>query len=202
MDLILSEDGYIHENSKIINSSFGKYTYVLEGCSLENSFMNDYSYCSEYCIIQNAQIGKFVNIAAMARIGATQHPIKRASLHHFTYRRKMYGFDDKDDEEFFENRKNNKVIIGNDVWIGHGVTIMAGVKIGNGAVIGSGAVVTHDVENYSIVAGVPIKKIRDRFSKDVIHELEEIKWLDWPHEKIKERFDDFLLDADEFIKKY
>lgn len=30
MDLILSEDGYIHENSKIINSSFGKYTYVLE----------------------------------------------------------------------------------------------------------------------------------------------------------------------------
>lgn len=202
MDLILSEDGYIHEDSKIINSSFGKYTYVLEGCSLENSFMNDYSYCSEYCMIQNAEIGKFVNIAAMARIGATQHPMTRASLHHFTYRRKMYGFDDKDDEEFFENRKNNKVIIGNDVWIGHGVTIMAGIKIGNGAVIGSGAVVTHDVESYSIVAGVSAKKIRDRFSKDVINRLEEIKWWDWPHEKIKERFDDFLLDVDEFIKKY
>lgn len=202
MDLILSEDGYIHENSKIVNSSFGKYTYVLEGCSLENSFMDDYSYCSEYCMIQNAQIGKFANIAAMARIGATQHPITRASLHHFTYRRKMYGFDDKDDEEFFENRKNNKVIIGNDVWIGHGVTIMAGIKIGNGAVIGSGAVVTHDVESYSIVAGVRAKKIRYRFSKDVINRLEEIKWWDWPHEKIKDRFDDFLLDAEEFIKKY
>ena len=130
---------YIADSVELSNADFGKYTYALKGSRIENTYMSDYSYCGEYCIIQNAEIGRFVNIAAMARIGATQHPINRAALHHFTYRRKMYGMDDKDDQEFFENRKKDKVVIGHDVWIGHGAVIMNGIKIGNGAVIGSGA---------------------------------------------------------------
>ena len=51
------------------------------------------------------------------------------------------------------------VKIGHDVWIGDGVFIKAGVQIGTGAVIGAHAVVIHDVEPYSIVAGVPAKEI-------------------------------------------
>lgn len=54
------------------------------------------------------------------------------------------------------------IIIGNDVWIGYGVQIMPGIKIGNGAVIAAGAIVTHDVNEYDVVAGVPAKKIRSR----------------------------------------
>ncbi len=51
------------------------------------------------------------------------------------------------------------IVIGDDVWIGYGAQIMPGVSIGNGAVIGAGAVVTKDVEEYTIVGGVPAKKI-------------------------------------------
>lgn len=193
---------YIDEGVEYISSIFGKYTYVLKGSKLENTFMGDYSYCGEYCMMQNTDIGKFVNIAAMVRIGATQHPINRASLHHFTYRRKMYGMDEEDDKEFFEDRRRNKVLIGNDVWIGHGAVIMASIKIGNGAVIGSGAVVTKDVEPYTVVAGVPSHKIKDRFSQEVKNKLERIQWWNWSHKEIKERFDDFLLDAEEFVEKY
>ena len=54
------------------------------------------------------------------------------------------------------------VYIGDDVWIGSRVTILPGVKIGNGAVIGAGSIVTHDVEEYSVVAGNPAKKVRLR----------------------------------------
>lgn len=54
------------------------------------------------------------------------------------------------------------VYIGDDVWIGSRVTILPGVKIGQGAVIGAGAVVTHDVQDYSIVAGNPATIIRKR----------------------------------------
>ncbi|HOV12497.1 MAG TPA: acyltransferase [Bacteroidales bacterium] len=54
------------------------------------------------------------------------------------------------------------VEIGNDVWIGARVIILPGVKIGDGAVIGAGAVVTKDVESYSIVGGVPARKIGER----------------------------------------
>lgn len=202
MEVMLTEKPYIDESAQVIDSSLGRYGYALKGCILENTQMDDYSYCGEYCIIQNASIGKFANIAAMARIGATQHPMDRASLHHFTYRRKIYGFASEDDIEFFEKRKNKKVNIGHDVWIGHGAIIMPGVTIGDGAIIGSGAVVTKDVEKYTIVAGVPAKKLKDRFSQEVIEKLEEIKWWNWSYKKIKENFNDFLVDAEEFVRKH
>ncbi|MCR5314680.1 MAG: sugar O-acetyltransferase [Bacteroidaceae bacterium] len=52
------------------------------------------------------------------------------------------------------------ITIGNDVWIGGNSTILPGVTIGDGAVIAAGAVVTHDVEPYTIVGGVPAKVIK------------------------------------------
>ena len=45
--------------------------------------------------------------------------------------------------------------------IGSNATILAGVTIGEGALIGAGSVVTHDVADYSIVAGVPARVIGD-----------------------------------------
>jgi acetyltransferase-like isoleucine patch superfamily enzyme len=57
--------------------------------------------------------------------------------------------------------------IGDDVWIGYGSTIMGGVKIGTGSIIAAASVVTKDVEPYSIYAGCPAKKIKDRFDNEV-----------------------------------
>jgi Acetyltransferase (isoleucine patch superfamily) len=53
--------------------------------------------------------------------------------------------------------------IGNDVWIGYGATVLQGVTIHDGAIIAAGSVVTKDVEPYSIYAGNPARKIRNRF---------------------------------------
>lgn len=57
------------------------------------------------------------------------------------------------------------VIIEDDVWIGHQAIILHGIRIGEGSIVAAGSVVTKDVEPYSIYAGNPAKKIRDRFSK-------------------------------------
>lgn len=54
--------------------------------------------------------------------------------------------------------------IGRDVWIGYSSTIMGGVIINDGAIIAAGSVVTKDVEPYSIYAGNPARKIKDRFN--------------------------------------
>lgn len=85
-------------------------------------------------------------------------------------------------EDFLETRGD--VTIGNDVWIGINVIVLSGVTIGDGAVIGAGTVVTSDVEPYTIVSGNPTRVIRKRFPDDVIEKLLEIKWWDWPYEKI------------------
>lgn len=58
--------------------------------------------------------------------------------------------------------KSAKIKICNNVYIGCNVTILAGVTIGEGAIIGAGSVVTKDVHEYTIVGGVPARKIADR----------------------------------------
>lgn len=75
-------------------------------------------------------------------------------------------------------------VIGHDVWIGYDCLIMPGVKIGNGAIISSRSVVVSDVPAYTLVGGNPAKPIKARFTADVIAELEDIAWWDWPIEKI------------------
>lgn len=54
------------------------------------------------------------------------------------------------------------ILIGNDVWIGTGAKILKGVTVGDGAIIAAGALVKNDVEPYSIVGGMPAKKISER----------------------------------------
>ena len=46
--------------------------------------------------------------------------------------------------------------------IGAGARILPGVAIGDHAVIGAGAVVTHSVEPWKVVAGVPARSVRAR----------------------------------------
>ena len=64
-----------------------------KGSRILNVTMGDYSYCDRYADIANAWIGKFANIASFVRIGATDHPMDRASMHHFLYRSPDYWDD-------------------------------------------------------------------------------------------------------------
>ena len=82
-------------------------------------------------------------------------------------------------------KSKGDVIIGNDVWIGNDVKIMSGVKIGDGAVIAGSAVVTHDVEPYEVVGGVPAKHIKYRVPQWKVWPLLRLAWWDWPLEKVE-----------------
>lgn len=66
--------------------------------------------------------------------------------------------------------------IGRDCWIGAYSIIMCGVNVGEGCIIAAGSIVTKDVEPYSIYAGIPAKKIKERFSNrgDVLKHKERI----------------------------
>jgi acetyltransferase-like isoleucine patch superfamily enzyme len=58
--------------------------------------------------------------------------------------------------------RGGAVFIGHRVWIGYRALVLPGVTVGDGAVVGAGSVVTRDVEPYSIVAGVPARKVGER----------------------------------------
>lgn len=53
------------------------------------------------------------------------------------------------------------VTIGHDTWIGARTTILPGVTIGNYCVVAAGSVVNKDVPDYTVVAGVPAKKVKN-----------------------------------------
>ena len=95
------------------------------------------------------------------------------------------------------------MVIGNDVWLGMGCKLLPGARVADGAVVAAGAVVTRHILPYEIVGGVPARHIKFRFTLKQIARLLEIKWWDWPIEKIKEAIP--LLeqeDIEKFIEKY
>lgn len=51
------------------------------------------------------------------------------------------------------------IVIDDYAWLGANSMVLQGVHIGKGAVVAAGSVVTKDVDPYTIVAGVPAKKI-------------------------------------------
>lgn len=66
------------------------------------------------------------------------------------------------------------VIVESDVWIGRNVTILAGVTIGRGCTIGACSLVNKNTPPYCIVAGIPAKPIRFKWTIDEIMEHELI----------------------------
>lgn len=82
-------------------------------------------------------IGNYVDISPQVNIWTLQHDMNSPNF----------------------NTIGAKVIIEDYVWIGSRVTLLPGVCIGEGAVVATGAVVTKSVDAWSMVGGVPAKKI-------------------------------------------
>ena len=194
---------HIHADASVNDSILGPWTRVGARTSLSEVSMGAYSYIVNDSSAAYAEIGKFCSIARDVRINPGNHPTWRAAQHHFSYRAVSYAMGPEDDAEFFEWRRSHNVVIGHDVWVGHGVTVLPGVRIGTGAVLGAGAVVSRDVPDFTIVAGVPNKPIRERFPKPVQEGLLAIAWWDWEHDRLADALEDFRrLDADAFVEKY
>ena len=95
-----------------------------------------------------------------------------------------------------------RIRIGNDVWLGKNVLITNSSDIGNGVIGAAGAVITKSVPDYAVVAGVPAKIIRFRYTPDQIEKLNHIAWWDWSDEKIRRCYNDFFIDIETFIDKH
>ena len=203
MPRLSADTPYIHPDCEITESQFGTYVEIGRGSRVAHTTFGDYSYCDRYADIANAQIGKFANIAAFSRIGATDHPLHTAACHHFLYRSDDYWDDAGRDPAFFAHRQSRVARIGHDTWIGAGAMVKPEVTLGDGAVVASGAVVTKDVPPYTIVAGTPAKPLRERQPRDIAERLIALAWWDWPHDQLRTALEDFRsFNAAEFLEKH
>jgi tetrahydrodipicolinate N-acetyltransferase len=71
------------------------------------------------------------------------------------------------------------VVIEDDVLIGANAVVLEGVTVGTGSVVAAGAVVTQDVAPYTVVAGMPARKIKDIDEKtksktEIMQELRQL----------------------------
>lgn len=106
------------------------------------------SIIGDHCILDARSglvIGEDVNISSNVSIWTLQHD----------YRNPDFACPTPD-------QRRLDVKIENRVWLGCNVIVLPGVTIGEGAVCCGGCVVTKDVEPYSVVAGIPAKKIGER----------------------------------------
>lgn len=138
---------YVSKILKIIDydkdSHFQEKIYIGDAKKIK---IGKHCHINEEVFIQGAVIGNFVMIAPNVAILNTSHNFNRIDIPMI-----------KQSESDVMNP-----IIEDDVWIGRSVIILPGIKIGRGSIIGAGSVVTKDIEDYSIVGGVPAKFIKKR----------------------------------------
>jgi len=123
------------------------------------------------------EIGKYCQFGPYASINTFNHP----TTHITTYINQNLL-----DGQMSKYKTSKLTRLGNDIWIGKNAIILGGITLGNGVIVAAGSVVTKDVPDYHIVAGVPAKVIKKRFSNKVIDELNELKWWDKSENALQE----------------
>lgn len=145
---------------------------IKNGCLIdEASCIGNYNFIAKDASFTAVKMGNYCSIGPGVILGPGEHDYRKVST------RTIVTKCEKDST--YSDLTKKELIIGNDVWIGARAIVLRGVSVGNGAIIAAGAVVTKDVPAFSIVGGVPARRIKDRFSKEEIALIDDSKWWDY-----------------------
>lgn len=200
---VMKQKTYINKGTKLHGGHF-----IGKGTILSNVDFGYGSYISSNSDISNARIGKYCSFGPNILCVGGKHPTKEfVSIHPAFYQKnnptKLFYLKDEscifEECTYTDKEKGYFYEIGNDVWVGANVTIAQGVSIGDGAVVGANSLVLKSLEPYGIYAGIPAKKIGERFDKETADKLLSLKWWDKDEGWIKEHASEFK-NAGEFLK--
>ena len=162
------------------NIIVGDYTYYDDFANVGN-FERNVKYLFDF-VGDKLIIGKFCMIASDVTfiMNGANHLTDAVSTYPFA----IFGNGWQGAMEGRQYPTKGDTVIGNDVWIGYGATLMPGVTVGDGAIIATKSVVTKDVAPYTVVGGNPARVLKQRFADEEIDRLLQLKWWDWPPERI------------------
>lgn len=177
---------YIKNTITRPNIIVGDYTYYddpIDSEHFENHVTHHYDFNGDRLII-----GRFCAIARGVEfiMNGANHPMNGITTYPFYI---MGGGWEKSTPATDDLPLKGDTVVGNDVWIGQNVTVLPGVHIGDGAIIGANSVVAKDIPVYHIAVGNPCRVVKKRFDDELIDYLLQIKWWDWPAEKIFKNLD-------------
>lgn len=174
----------VGSDSRVDDSNLGDFVRLQRNNHVVACEVGRYTYTGMNTVMMHATVGAFCSIAWGVTVGGGEHDYRRITQHSFLYDTWSNLLPSQDEEGAY-NRFASPLVIGSDVWIGANSVILRGTNVGDGAVIAANATVTKDVESFSIVAGSPARKIGQRFPDALIAQLINLKWWDWPVDKLK-----------------
>lgn len=173
-------------------------TIIVRNCKIDLITVGKCTYgpinVISYNSVNKLKIGNYCSIAPGV--------IFLLSADHYTNHISTFPFKEKILNTPGEAISKGNIVIDDDVWIGYGAIILSGVHIGQGAVIAAGAVVTSNVSPYTVVGGIPAKKIKKRFDDKVIETLLTLDYSQLTSRLIKEQINSLYVNIEECdIKK-
>lgn len=80
---------------------------------------------------------------------------------------------------FKGNCQVGKITIGNHCIVGANSTVLPDVYFGDGACLGAQSLVKEDLESWSLYAGIPARKIKDRDRERILSYESDLREADW-----------------------
>lgn len=151
----------------------------------ENIVLGDHVRIDDFCFLSGKiTIGSYVHISAYSMLIGGKYGIVMKDFSGLSSRCTIYAVSDDYSGAYLTNPTipekyshliGGEVVLNKHVIVGTGSTILSGINIGEGTAVGSMTLVNRNLEEWSIYAGIPCKKIKDRkqdllnFEKKMFH---------------------------------
>lgn len=164
--------------------SLGKDVLISDKASIYNPELmaiGDLSRIDDFCVVSgNVTIGRNVHIAVFCNVAGGSEGVVFEDFSGLAYGCQI--FSQSDDYSGgtltnptvppeYKNEKRSRVVIGRHCILGTYTVVFPGVEIGEGTAVGAVAVVTKSTDKWSIYAGNPARRVKER-KKDLL-ELEQ-----------------------------